>query len=224
MGFVGWTPGKDWQAKATGDFNGDGKSDILLQNANDGACYVWEMNGLNLAPGGVGFVGWTPGKDWQVKATGDFNGDGKSDILLQNAYDGACYVWEMNGLNLAPGGVGFVGWTPGKDWQAKATGDFNGDGKSDILLQNANDGSCYVWEMNGLNLAPGGVGFVGWTPGKDWQVKGTGDLNGDGKSDVVLQNVNDGSCYVWELDGLNLKPGGVGFVGWTPGADWHAAA
>ena len=48
----------------------------------------------------------------------DFNGDGKSDILLQNAIEGACYVWEMNGLNLAANGAGFVGWTPGADWHA----------------------------------------------------------------------------------------------------------
>jgi len=116
--FRGWAPGKNWQVKATGDFNGDGKSDILLQNANDGACYVWEMDGLTMIANGAGFVGWAPGKDWQVKATGDFNGDGKSDILLQNVMDGACYVWEMNGLNLAANGAGFVGWTPGADWHA----------------------------------------------------------------------------------------------------------
>jgi hypothetical protein len=221
-GFVGWTPGKDWQVKATGDFNGDGKSDILKQNANYGACYVWEMNGLNLAANGTGFVGWTPGKDWQVKATGDFNADGKSDILLQNAMNGACYVWEMNGLNLAANGTGFVGWTPGKDWQVKATGDFNGDGMSDILLQNAANGACYVWEMNGLNLAQNGTGFVGWTPGKDWLVNATGDYNGDGMSDILLQNAYDGACYVWEMNGLNLLTNGTGIVGWTPGADWHA--
>ena len=223
-GFVGWTPGANWQAKATGDFNGDGKSDILLQNTVDGACYVWEMDGLGLKTGGAGFVGWTPGANWQAKATGDFNGDGKSDILLQNSVDGACYVWEMDGLGLKTGGAGFVGWAPGANWQVKGTGDFNRDGKSDILLQNSVDGACYVWELDGLGLKAGGAGFVGWTPGKDWQVRGTGDVNGDGKSDILLQNARDGACYVWEMDGLSLVPGGAGYVGWAPGADWHAVA
>ena len=206
------------------DFNGDAQSDILLQNGKDGACYVWEMDGLSLKAGANGFIGWAAGKNWQAKATGDFNGDGRSDILLQNSTDGACYVWEMDGLTVKTGGAGFVGWAAGPNWQVKATGDFDGDGKSDILLQNSTDGACYVWEMDGLSLKTGGNGFVGWAAGANWQVKATGDFNGDGKSDILLQNANDGACYVWEMDGLSLKVGGAGFVGWAAGSDWQAVA
>ena len=154
----------------------------------------------------------------------DFNGDAQSDILLQNGKDGACYVWEMDGLSLKAGANGFIGWAAGKNWQAKATGDFNGDGRSDILLQNSTDGACYVWEMDGLTVKTGGAGFVGWAAGPNWQVKATGDFDGDGKSDILLQNSTDGACYVWEMDGLSLKDGGAGFVGWAAGSDWQAVA
>ena len=222
-GSVGWTPGSDWRVEGTGDFNGDGKSDILLQNATDGSCYIWELNGTG-ALVDYGSVGWTPGVTWQVVGTGDFNGDGKSDILLQNASDGSCYIWELNGTG-ALVDYGSVGWTPGSAWQVKGTGDFNGDGKSDILLQNASDGSCYIWEMNGTSLV--GYGSVGWTPGSAWQVKGTGDFNGDGKSDILLQNAQTGACFIWELNNdLSLK--GSGLVGRTPPSDqnnhWVVAA
>jgi hypothetical protein len=221
-GFVGWAAGPDWQVKATGDFNGDGYSDILLENSQSHARYVWEFHSKTLVDSG--FVGWATNGDWTVKATGDFNGDGKSDILLQNAIDGSCYVWEMNGLSLRDGGYGFVGTAPGKDWQVKGTGDFNGDGKSDILFQNAVDGSCKVWEMDGLNQKVGGVGLVGWTPGKDWQVAATGDYNGDHKRDILLHNAHDGSYYLWQMDGLGLVANGYDFVGWATGADWHVVA
>ena len=196
------------------DFNADGRSDVLLQNVNDGACYTWELNGTSLLT--HGYAGWAPGASWQAKGTGDFNGDGKSDVLLQNANDGSCYIWELNGTTLV--GNGYAGWTPGSAWQAKGTGDFNGDGKSDVLLQNANDGSCYIWELNGTTLV--GNGYAGWTPGSAWQAKGTGDFNGDGKSDILLQNANDGSCYIWELNGTSLV--GNGYVGWAPGSAWQA--
>ena len=148
----------------------------------------------------------------------DFNGDGKDDVLLQNARDGSCYIWELN--NKVVIDFGSVGWTPGVDWKAKGTGDFNGDGKSDILLQNAKDGSCFIWDLNNKVLVD--AGYVGWTPGVDWQVRGTGDFNGDGKSDILLQNAKDGSCFIWDLNNKVLVD--AGYVGWTPGLDWHAMA
>ena len=65
-----------------GDFNGDGKADILWQNDNG--------TGRHLADGrphpvtGGANVGFNPGPTWNVKAAGDFNGDGNADILWQN--------------------------------------------------------------------------------------------------------------------------------------------
>jgi len=37
-------------------------------------------------------------------------------------------------------------------------------------LQNVNDGSTYVWELNGTNLVD--YGYVGWAPGTDWLIRG----------------------------------------------------
>ena len=162
------------------DFNGDGHSDVLLQNTSvgHGDYYIWEANGTG-ALAGSGAVGWTPPSDvnnnWVLSGTGDFNGDGKSDILLQNTATGhgECYIWELNGTG-ALVGSGLVGWTPPSDannnWLVKGTGDFNGDGKSDILLQNTatGHGECYIWELNGTGALVGS-GLVGWTPpSADW--------------------------------------------------------
>ena len=58
----------------------------------------------------------------------------------------------MNGTNPIAGAL--VGANPGPSWTEIGTGDFNGDGKSDILWQNAN-GQVAIWEMNGTNPIAG---------------------------------------------------------------------
>ena len=60
----------------------------------------------------------------------------------------------MNGTNLIGGGP--VSPNPGPSWKAVGTGDFNGDGLSDILWQNTSTGQASIWEMNGNNLIGGG--------------------------------------------------------------------
>jgi hypothetical protein len=42
------------------------------------------------------------------------------------------------------------------NWHIQGTGDFNGDGKTDILWR-ADDGSVGIWEMNGLQFATTGI-------------------------------------------------------------------
>jgi hypothetical protein len=102
-----------------------------------------------LAAGGVGSVPVNSG--WQIAGIGDFNDDGKSDILWQNSNDGTVAIWEMNGFQItAAGGVGAV--APNSGWQIVGTGDYFGDGHGGILWQNTANNAIGVWEMNGLQI------------------------------------------------------------------------
>src|SRR6266699_3124922 len=71
---------------ASGDFDGDGKADILWRNALTGENYIWLMNGLTIAAQGLVNVVDDPA--WQVQGVGDFDGDGKADILWRNSATG----------------------------------------------------------------------------------------------------------------------------------------
>jgi hypothetical protein len=62
---VGKNPGSSWQILGAGDYNGDGKSDILWQNDN-GQASIWLMNGTN--PTFEGLVGTNPGPTWHIHA------------------------------------------------------------------------------------------------------------------------------------------------------------
>ena len=93
----------------------------------------------------------------------------------------------------------------GRAGRSRARGDFNGDGKSDILWQGS-DGTPAIWLMDGTNAVT--VGAVGpFNPGPSWQIKGTGDFNGDGKSDILWQG-SDGTPAIWLMDGMNVMCAG----------------
>ncbi|MGD0368277.1 MAG: VCBS repeat-containing protein, partial [Acidobacteriaceae bacterium] len=64
------------------------------------------MNGTTLtSSGSLGYVS----SDWSIAGVGDFNGDGKSDILWQNSTTGQIYIWFINGTTTAStGSVGSV--------------------------------------------------------------------------------------------------------------------
>src|SRR4029453_645413 len=79
---------------------------------------------------------------WQVKGVGDFDGDGRSDILWRYT-DGQVAIWRTAGGGRAgrsyPGGRG-----RGLGWTIQGVGDFDGDGRSDILWRDRN-GQLAIW-------------------------------------------------------------------------------
>jgi Fibronectin type III domain len=97
------TVAKDQVVQGLGDFNGDGKSDILWRNSATGVVTMWLMNGGTVlsAPAGK-----TVGLDWAVQEIWDFSGDRKADILWRNGKTGVLSVWLMNGGTVQSSGGG----------------------------------------------------------------------------------------------------------------------
>jgi hypothetical protein len=90
-----------------------------------------------------------PGQ-WSIKGTGDFNGDGKTDILWQDT-SGNVAIWQMNGTAILNQNSSFVANVPGL-WSIQLTGDFNGDGRSDILWRDIS-GNALIWFINGTMIS-----------------------------------------------------------------------
>ncbi len=203
--------GNDWHVAASSDVNGDGRVDLVWRS-DSGGFSTW------LATASGGFVAndaaalTNVARSWQIAGAGDFNGDGRGDVLWRNA-DGTLSNW----LGRADGG-----FTPNDgaalsrvdpQWRVVGVGDFNGDGRSDILWRHA-DGSLSDWLGRPDGGFNGNDAAARSQVSNDWTVVGIGDVNGDGRDDLIWRNA-DGSLSDWlgRADGGFKGNDAAAFVG-----------
>lgn len=210
--------------EATGDFNGDGRTDIIwaVDPSTGGDRSIWFSD----ASGGFSIDGpqrffSVDDPDWRIAGTGDFNGDGVDDILWRHvngtlsnwlgSTSGSFTINDANALIHVP-----------NDWHMMGVGDFNGDGRDDLLWQS--DGGIV---SNWLGTSTGGYfindanAFTSWAPGP---VAGIGDFNGDGLDDVIFRSAgNELYAAPTGVDGYFDFRLAIGFITRIP-TEWQIVA
>ena len=198
-----------------GDFNGDGKDDVLLRH-EDGRWRYYPMDGGAVLSGSGG-VGLTRDLAWQIAGIGDFDGDGKDDVLLRHEY-GYWHFYPMDGRTVLAGSR-TANLTAFLAWQVAGIGDFDGNDRADVLLRHQ-DGHWHFYSMDG-HAVLAGSGAAGLTTDRAWQVAGIGDFDGDDRADVLLRHQN-GRWRFYPMDGRTVL-GGSGAVDLTTNLAWRMA-
>ncbi len=165
----------------SGDFNGDGRVDLALcaadLNGNGNVSILLGNGDGNFVVFGVLPTGGIP-----VLSIGDFNRDGKQDIVAVDPNAGMLYFWPGNGNGSFGTAVRSAsGLAIAVDMQS---GDFNGDGIEDLVLEGSTAIEMLFGTGNGT-FTPGPTAPLG-SPNYAARSLAGGDFNGDGRLDLAI--------------------------------------
>jgi hypothetical protein len=163
-------------------------SAILVQGPRGNLQYL-EFSGSTLAERHAVSYGGSP-----IVAEGDFNHDGRSELVAQNPATGAIDLLSVSGGVLQSSLL-----EQGSYWHVVGAGDFDGSGRTAIATQNQATGQIDLLWFNGTQLASSVL-----LSGTYQHVAAAVDFNGDGTTDLITQNPNGGP-----LDFLSFSHDGV---------------
>jgi hypothetical protein len=203
----------------TGDFTGDGRTDVACYSLQNGDWHVAASTGSGWSttstiwPYGPDLA-WAENPESPNDRTSvhdrcfalDFNGDGKTDLMCYTSYNTT--TWAMfastgSGWSRSDWSGPYLGASEGSASSRCFTADLNGDGRGDFACWTTSGGTWAVhlskgthWES--LNWAgPGGMQACGGV---------LGDFDGDGRADLMcLLNGGSGAWRLYRSTGTNWE-------------------
>ncbi len=180
---------------AVADLDGDGKPDIITTDQASNVISVLKNIGTSgtITTNSFGApINFAVGPGPMFMAIADLDVDGKPDVVTVNGGDNNNAVSVLRNIST----VGNIAFAPTVNFpglpssRELAIGDLDGDGKPDLAVSSFNNGQAVSIYWN--TSTPGGITTNSFAPHVDFAVGGwgntvaIGDLDGDGKPDVVV--------------------------------------
>ncbi|WP_214071778.1 FG-GAP-like repeat-containing protein [Mucilaginibacter sp. dw_454] len=184
---------------AVGDIDGDGKPDVVISNQSANTVSVLRNSST---PGTINFdtkVDFATGSGPGSVVIADFDGDGKSDLAVTNNYGNSLSVLQNNsvsGIITSSSFTAHVDYTTDLHVYSLTAGDLDGDGKPEIIVDNISQSTISIYHNQS---ASGSISFaakVDFATGAQPENVAIGDLDGDGKPDMVVSNFNGNSISI----------------------------
>jgi gliding motility-associated-like protein len=187
---------------AIGDLDGDGKADLAVANYASNTVSVFRNTGT----GSIGFaakVDFTVSLPYYV-AIGDLDGDGMADLVTSNDNNSVSVLRNT-------GSIGTISFATKVDFAidsapfAVAIGDLDGDGRYDIAVPNNTSAKVSVFRNTSSTGTISFAAKVDLTTGNNPTSVAIGDLDLDGKADLVVPNYSSNSVSAF----LNTSTSGT---------------
>ncbi|MDB6121118.1 MAG: putative Ig proteinputative calcium-binding proteinFG-GAP repeat protein [Pedosphaera sp.] len=182
-------------AVMAGDFNRDGFEDIAVANSGTNTISILKNQGNGTLGTATNFVvGSTANPNPVAIAVGDFNRDNKLDLVVANYSENSVSILRGLGNGVFAAATNYaVGTGP----RSVVVADVTGDGVVDILTANSTDGTLTILPgvTNGTFAAAVTITLFSGGDPQPYAAM-TGDLNNDGRLDIVTANYNSNTVSI----------------------------
>ncbi|MEI6206532.1 MAG: FG-GAP-like repeat-containing protein [Desulfuromonadales bacterium] len=127
-------------------------------------------------------------------------------IVWRHQTDGKVYGMTTNGSSITGGAQFWQETDPA--WSIVGQGDFDGDGIRDFVWWNSSTGQVYIMLMASSTAVKSSAGIY-TESNTHWRIDATGDINGDGTTDLIWWNNSTGQVYAMLINGAVVSGGGM---------------
>jgi hypothetical protein len=181
------------------DLSAPGSRELIWHHRRTGSVRAWVLTGDPSDP--VAVIELPPQPDRRFAFVGCCEVGGKSFLTWRNAKAGELVVWSFTGG--VAGAAEFaepVGAVSGGNFQVVCCGDFDGDGRPDLLWSNAKTGANFFWRLGAASVTehPGPA-----APAAGFVLVGCADFFGEnGRPDLLWRSLDPADLVITRMLGF----------------------